>query len=37
MAEIVFENYGNDLHKIIDYKAKWDEESFEYHNTAAPL
>jgi len=33
IAEIVFENYGADLHKIIDYKAKWDEESFEYQNT----
>lgn len=33
IAEILFENYGTDLHKIIDYKAKWDEESFEYRNT----
>ncbi|MCE9523200.1 MAG: D-alanine--D-alanine ligase [Alphaproteobacteria bacterium] len=33
IAEIVFENYGADLHKIIDYKAKWDEQSFEYKNT----
>ena len=33
MAEIVFENYTADLHKIIDYKAKWDEQSFEYKNT----
>ncbi|MCE9522000.1 MAG: ATP-grasp domain-containing protein, partial [Alphaproteobacteria bacterium] len=33
IAEIVFENYGADLHKIIDYKAKWDEDSFEYKNT----
>jgi D-alanine-D-alanine ligase len=32
-AEIVFQNYGNDLHKIIDYRAKWDEKSFEYQNT----
>jgi D-alanine-D-alanine ligase len=33
MAEIVFENYAKGFHKIIDYKAKWDEESFEYKNT----
>lgn len=33
IAEIVFENYGAGMHKIIDYKAKWDEESFEYRNT----
>jgi len=33
IAEIVFENYTADLHKIIDYKAKWDEQSFEYKNT----
>ena len=33
IAEIVFENYTPDLHKIIDYKAKWDEQSFEYKNT----
>jgi D-alanine-D-alanine ligase len=32
-AEIVFQNYGTDLHKIIDYRAKWDEKSFEYKNT----
>lgn len=32
-AEIVFQNYGSDLHKIIDYRAKWDDQSFEYKNT----
>jgi D-alanine-D-alanine ligase len=32
-AEIVFQNYTKDLHKIIDYRAKWDEKSFEYQNT----
>jgi D-alanine-D-alanine ligase len=32
-AEIVFQNYGTDLHKIIDYRAKWDDTSFEYQNT----
>ena len=33
IAEIVFENYDKGMHKIIDYKAKWDEKSFEYKNT----
>ena len=33
IAEIVFENYVDGMHKIIDYKAKWDEQSFEYRNT----
>jgi D-alanine-D-alanine ligase len=33
IAEIVFENYADGMHKIIDYKAKWDEQSFEYKNT----
>jgi D-alanine-D-alanine ligase len=33
IAEILFENYTKDLHKIIDYRAKWEEESFEYKNT----
>jgi D-alanine-D-alanine ligase len=33
VAEIVFQNYGREMHKIIDYKAKWDEQSFEYKNT----
>ena len=33
IAEIMFENYTNGMHKIIDYKAKWDEQSFEYQNT----
>lgn len=33
IAEIAFENYGADRHKIIDYAAKWDDQSFEYKNT----
>ncbi|MBL8782428.1 MAG: ATP-grasp domain-containing protein [Alphaproteobacteria bacterium] len=33
IAEIMFENYTKDMHKIIDYKAKWDDQSFEYKNT----
>jgi len=32
-AEIVFVNYGEDRPKIIDFKAKWEMESFEYINT----
>jgi D-alanine-D-alanine ligase len=33
VAEIVFENYGADLYNIVDYAAKWSEQSFEYRNT----
>jgi D-alanine-D-alanine ligase len=32
-AEIVFVNYGNDRPRIIDFKAKWEMDSFEYENT----
>ncbi|MBN2425740.1 MAG: hypothetical protein JXR46_08110 [Calditrichaceae bacterium] len=32
-AEIRFENYPQDKLKIVDYKAKWDTDSFEYKNT----
>jgi D-alanine-D-alanine ligase len=32
-AEMVFHNYGDDQPKIVDFKAKWIEESFEYENT----
>jgi D-alanine-D-alanine ligase len=32
-AEIRFDNYGSDKIKIVDYKAKWDENSFEFSNT----
>jgi D-alanine-D-alanine ligase len=32
-AEIVFVNYGTDRPRIIDFKAKWEMESFEYINT----
>ena len=32
-AEIVFVNYGDDRPRIIDFKAKWEMESFEYINT----
>jgi D-alanine-D-alanine ligase len=32
-AEIVFVNYDDDRPKIIDFKAKWEMDSFEYINT----
>lgn len=34
VAEITFENYSAaGLYNIVDYNAKWDEQSFEYKNT----
>jgi D-alanine-D-alanine ligase len=32
-AEILFEGYGDDKVRMVDYQAKWDEESFAYHHT----
>lgn len=32
-AEIVFTNYTKDKPRIIDFKAKWETDSFEYLNT----
>jgi D-alanine-D-alanine ligase len=32
-AEIVFVDYGDEKPKIIDFKAKWEMDSFEYTNT----
>jgi D-alanine-D-alanine ligase len=32
-AEIVFLNYGDNKPRIVDFKAKWEIESFEYINT----
>jgi D-alanine-D-alanine ligase len=32
-AEIVFVNYGEDKPRIVDFKAKWEMDSFEYVNT----
>ncbi len=32
-AEIVFQGYDDDKLKIVDYRAKWEETSFEYRNT----
>lgn len=31
-AEMVFRNYSDRLHKIVSYKAKWVEGSFQYKN-----
>jgi D-alanine-D-alanine ligase len=32
-AEIVFVDYGADKPRIVDFKAKWEMDSFEYSNT----
>jgi D-alanine-D-alanine ligase len=32
-AEIVFEGYAENMPRIVDYKAKWDEGSYEFHHT----
>jgi D-alanine-D-alanine ligase len=32
-AEMTFQNYSEDKPKIVDFKAKWEEGSFEYKNT----
>lgn len=33
LAEIDFSAFPTDLQKIVGYRAKWDEDAFEYHNT----
>jgi D-alanine-D-alanine ligase len=33
VAEILFEGYGAGQERIVDYRAKWDETSYEYHHT----
>jgi len=33
IAEIDFSNFGPDRPRIVDYSAKWHEDSFEYKNT----
>jgi D-alanine-D-alanine ligase len=33
LAEMVFHNYSNEIHKIASYKAKWVEGSFQYENS----
>jgi D-alanine-D-alanine ligase len=32
-AEIIFQDYGPEKIRIVDYKAKWDPDSFAYHHT----
>ena len=32
-AEIVFESFGPDRPRILDYRSKWEEGSFEYRHT----
>jgi len=32
-AEIVFEGYSPDKPKVVGWRAKWDEASYEYHHT----
>ena len=32
-AEICFDGFEPDKPRIVDYRAKWDEDSFEYQNT----
>ena len=32
-AEIIFEGYAADQARIVDYKAKWEADSYEYHHT----
>jgi D-alanine-D-alanine ligase len=33
IAEIDFSKFPAEMHRIVGYKAKWDENSFEYNNT----
>lgn len=32
-AEILFDGYDNSRFRIVDYAAKWDDKSYEYHHT----
>ncbi|MCF8051162.1 MAG: D-alanine--D-alanine ligase [Desulfobacterales bacterium] len=32
-SEIVFEGYGKDRARIVDYRAKWEADSYEYRHT----
>jgi D-alanine-D-alanine ligase len=32
-AEIIFEGYDEGKLRIVDYRAKWEEDSYEYHHT----
>ncbi|MDP2647085.1 MAG: GNAT family N-acetyltransferase [Desulfobacterales bacterium] len=33
-AEIVFDGYAEGKPRIVDYKAKWETDSYEYHHTS---
>ncbi|MFO8085236.1 MAG: ATP-grasp domain-containing protein [Desulfobacterales bacterium] len=33
-AEILFDGYAPEKPRIVSYKAKWDESSYEYHHTS---
>ncbi len=33
MPEIIFEGFAHGRPRIVDYDAKWNEESYEYHHT----
>ena len=33
VAEIIFDGYGEDRARIVGYRAKWQDDSFEYHHT----
>ncbi|MFH1217766.1 MAG: hypothetical protein V1706_14825 [Pseudomonadota bacterium] len=33
LAEIDFSAFPRELQKIVGYRAKWDDQAFEYHNT----
>ncbi len=32
-AEIIFEGYSEEMPKIVDYRAKWDETAYAFHHT----
>jgi D-alanine-D-alanine ligase len=32
-AEMIFRNFGSERPRIVDFKAKWETDSFEYKNT----
>lgn len=32
-AEILFDGYDRDKHRVVGYRAKWDADSYEYHHT----
>ncbi len=33
VAEIVFNDYPKDMYKVVTYRAKWEESSFEFQNS----